>query len=72
MTHDHSALLEQLTELGTLRSDELGLAGVLPEILRAGLQALIEAEATAAMIVPLGVVDFGSGVESRVLINESL
>ncbi|MCK0441206.1 IS256 family transposase [Gordonia alkaliphila] len=49
MTHDHSALLEQLTELGTLRSDELGLAGVLPEILRAGLQALIEAEATAAI-----------------------
>ena len=27
---------------------------------------------TARRIVPLGVVDFGSGVESRVLINESL
>lgn len=46
MTHDHSALLDQLTEIASLRSDELGLAGVLPEILRAGLQALIEAEAT--------------------------
>jgi len=46
MTHDHSALLDQLTEIASLRSDELALVGVLPEILRAGLQALIEAEAT--------------------------
>ncbi|ALG86089.1 hypothetical protein ACH46_18280 [Gordonia phthalatica] len=46
MTHDHSALLDQLTEFASLRSDELGLAGVLPEILRAGPQALIEAEAS--------------------------
>lgn len=49
MTHDHSALLDQLAEIATLRSGERGLAEVLPEVLRAGLQALIEAEATATI-----------------------
>ena len=44
MTHDHSALLDQLAELVTAKSAGTGLGEVLPEILRAGMQALIEAE----------------------------
>src|SRR5699024_8688212 len=45
MTHDHSALLDQLDTLVALKSEDTGFSEVLPEILRAGLQALIEAEA---------------------------
>ena len=41
MTHDHSALLAQLD---ALKSAEVG--AVFAELIRAGLQALIEAEAT--------------------------
>ena len=42
MTHDHSALLAQLD---ALKSADAG--AVFAELIRAGLQALIEAEATA-------------------------
>ena len=41
MTHDHSALLAQLD---ALKSADVG--AVFAELIRAGLQALIEAEAT--------------------------
>ena len=44
MTHDHSALL---TQLDALKSADPG--SVFAELIRAGLQALIEAEATAAL-----------------------
>lgn len=44
MTHDHSALLAQLD---ALKSADSG--AVFAELIRAGLQALIEAEATAAI-----------------------
>ena len=43
MTHDHSALLAQLD---ALKSADAG--AVFAELIRAGLQALIEAEATEA------------------------
>jgi putative transposase len=44
MTHDHSALL---TQLDALKSADPG--SVFAELIRAGLQALIDAEATAAL-----------------------
>ena len=44
MTQDHSALLAQLD---ALKSADTG--AVFAELIRAGLQALIEAEATAAI-----------------------
>jgi putative transposase len=44
MTHDHSALL---TQLDALKSADPG--SVFAELIRAGLQALIDAEASAAL-----------------------
>ena len=44
MTHDHSALL---TQLDALKSADPG--SVFAELIRAGLQALIDAEATASL-----------------------
>src|SRR5271163_3262496 len=44
MTHDHSALL---TQLDALKSADPG--SVFAELIRAGLQALVDAEATAAL-----------------------
>ena len=47
MTHDHSALLAQLD---ALKSADAGV--VFAELIRAGLQARIEAEAAAKISVP--------------------
>jgi hypothetical protein len=44
MTHDHSALFAQLEALKSAEA-----SAVFAELIRAGLQALIEAEATATI-----------------------